>query len=55
MKKLLCETCGRELEVPQCCDKSMIVREGYLICCCDDDCRHEPIPKCCEKIMKYCD
>lgn len=53
MKKLICDSCGREIEVPKCCDKSMIVKDE-LLCCCSDNCGHQPIPKCCGQTMRYC-
>ena len=56
MKKLVCLECGEETEVPTCCEKSMILKDDYLICCCSDDCAHQPIPRCslCGKPMTYC-
>ncbi|MHA1988157.1 MAG: hypothetical protein ACW98D_16095 [Promethearchaeota archaeon] len=51
--KLICSVCGREQEVPSCCDKSMIMKDGYLLCCCSDDCKHQFIPECCGKQMVY--
>ncbi|MHA1931874.1 MAG: hypothetical protein ACW96X_04995 [Promethearchaeota archaeon] len=51
--KLICSVCGRVQEVPSCCDKSMIMKEGYLLCCCSEECGHQPIPECCGKKMVY--
>ena len=51
--KLVCSICGSEKNVPKCCDKSMIVKEDYLLCCCSENCDHQPIPKCCGKTMDY--
>ncbi len=53
MSKLKCNICGSEMDVPKCCDKSMIVKKGYLLCCCSEDCGYQPIPECCGKIMEY--
>jgi hypothetical protein len=56
MKKLVCQACGEEIKVPVCCDKSMVLEDNYLICCCSSDCAHQQIPKCssCGKTMTYC-
>jgi hypothetical protein len=52
--KLVCNVCGNKKEVPKCCDKSMIVKEGYLLCCCQhENCGYEPIPECCGQRMEY--
>ncbi|MFX1339214.1 MAG: hypothetical protein ACFFDK_11445 [Promethearchaeota archaeon] len=53
MPKLLCNVCGNEKEVPNCCDRSMILKGEYLICCCSDHCGHQPIPECCGQQMNY--
>ena len=52
-EKLVCSVCGREQEVPQCCDQSMIAKEGYLLCCCSKECGYQPIPECCGVKMVY--
>jgi hypothetical protein len=52
-EKLICSVCGREQEVPKCCDKSMMIKEGYLLCCCSEECGYQPIPECCGKAMVY--
>ncbi len=52
-QKLVCSVCGREQEVPTCCDQSMILKNGYLLCCCSKDCGYQPIPECCGKKMVY--
>ena len=52
-KKLICSICGAEKEIPKCCDKSMIVKEGYLLCCCSDECGYQSIPECCGLKMNY--
>jgi hypothetical protein len=52
-KKLVCRICGSEKEIPKCCDKSMIVKEGYLLCCCSDECGYQAIPECCGLKMNY--
>ena len=32
----------------------MIVKEGYLLCCCNTDgCEYQAIPKCCGMTMEY--
>lgn len=52
--KLICNVCGNEREVPKCCDRSMIVKEGYLLCCCNPEgCGYQEIPKCCGTTMEY--
>jgi len=51
--KLVCSVCGREQEVPTCCEKSMIAKDGYLLCCCSKECGYQPIPECCGKTMIY--
>ncbi len=51
-KKLTCSVCGREKDIPTCCDKSMIAKDGYLLCCCSEECGYQPIPKCCGKTME---
>lgn len=54
MPKLVCKICGSEHDVPTCCDKSMIVKDGYLLCCCNTDgCEYQAIPKCCGMTMEY--
>jgi hypothetical protein len=53
MAKLLCDICGAEKDVPRCCDKSMILRGEYLMCCCSDLCGHQYIPECCGQQMNY--
>ncbi len=53
--KLVCEICGSEIKVPKCCNQSMILKEGYLLCCCSEDCGHQPVPKCCGQNMTYKD
>jgi len=52
-EKLICSVCGREQEIPRCCDKSMIMKNGYLLCCCSEECGYQPIPECCGKQMVY--
>lgn len=52
MPKLVCSICGQEKEVPECCDKSMVL-QGKLLCCCTNDCHHNEIPECCGQIMQY--
>ncbi|MFW9897118.1 MAG: hypothetical protein ACFFDB_17485 [Promethearchaeota archaeon] len=51
--KLVCSICGREEEVPTCCDQSMMLKNGYLLCCCSSECGYKPIPECCGKKMDY--
>ena len=53
--KLVCSICGSEREVPVCCDKSMMVKDDYLLCCCSkgEECGYQPIPVCCELKMDY--
>ena len=53
MAHLKCEFCGNIKEVPECCNRSMIIENDYLICCCSGDCAHQPIPNCCGTKMKY--
>ena len=53
MTKLTCEICGDLKDVPICCDKSMIVKEGYLLCCCSKECGYQAIPECCGQEMTY--
>ena len=54
MAKLVCRICGTERDVPICCDKSMIVKDDYLLCCCQSEsCGYEPIPECCGQKMDY--
>jgi hypothetical protein len=53
VKKLVCSVCGSEKDVPKCCDKSMILKGDYLICCCSEDCSYQAIPECCGKKMEY--
>lgn len=53
--ELVCEICGAKKEVPTCCDKSMIIKEGYLLCCCSDECGYQTIPECCGVSMTYVD
>lgn len=54
MPKLICNKCGNEQDVPICCDKSMIIKDGYLLCCCNDKgCSYKAIPKCCGETMDY--
>ena len=52
-KKLICSICNRELEVPTCCDKSMILKNGFLLCCCSEECSYQAIPECCGQEMDY--
>ncbi|MHA1256928.1 MAG: hypothetical protein ACTSPS_15150 [Promethearchaeota archaeon] len=47
MSKLICDICGSEKEVPSCCNRSMIVEEDYLLCCCSSECDHRAMPICC--------
>jgi len=42
-----------EIKVPNCCNQSMILKEGYLLCYCSEDCGHQPVPKCCGQNMTY--
>ena len=51
--ELVCDICGARKEVPKCCDKSMIVKNDYLLCCCSDECGYQHIPECCGQLMKY--
>ncbi|MFW9881539.1 MAG: hypothetical protein ACFFG0_51395 [Candidatus Thorarchaeota archaeon] len=51
--KLVCSICGSEKTIPVCCEESMIVKDGFLICCCSDECGYQPIPECCGKKMDY--
>ena len=51
--KLECDICGTFKDVPNCCDKSMIVKSDFLLCCCSDECGYQPIPECCGQSMKY--
>jgi len=51
--KLICSICGSEKEVPVCCDKSMMVKDDYLLCCCSKECGYQPIPECCGIKMEY--
>ena len=53
LPKLLCNICGAEKEIPSCCDKSMILKGEYLMCCCSDHCGHQRIPECCGQQMNY--
>ena len=52
-KKLVCNICGSEKEVPTCCEKSMMVKNDYLLCCCSEECGYQPIPECCGQKMNY--
>lgn len=52
MPKLACSVCGREINVPECCDQSMLVKDNML-CCCTDTCHHQDIPECCGQQMNY--
>lgn len=52
-KKLVCNICGSEKEVPICCDKSMLVKNDFLLCCCSEECGYQPIPECCGQKMNY--
>jgi hypothetical protein len=45
-EKLICSICGREQEVPN-CEKSMMLKDDYLLCCCSKECGYQPIPECC--------
>ncbi len=51
--RLICRICGSEKEVPTCCDRSMLVKDEYLLCCCSDECGHKPIPECCDQKIDY--
>jgi len=51
--KLVCNICGSEKEVPTCCDKSMMVKKDYLLCCCSEECGYQSIPECCGQKMNY--
>jgi hypothetical protein len=51
--KLVCSICGSERSVPTCCDKSMMVKDDYLLCCCLEECGYQPVPECCGKKMDY--
>lgn len=53
--KLYCNKCGNELEVPKCCEKSMIVKKNLLLCCCSEDCGYQEIPECCGEPMEFID
>ncbi len=48
---LFCEECGKEMAIPVCCDKSMIIKDNYLLCCCSKECGYQSIPECCGKPM----
>ena len=52
-EKLICSICGREKEVPKCCDKSMMFKNDYFLCCCSEECGYQPIPECCGQKMSY--
>jgi hypothetical protein len=54
-KKLRCEICGNEMEVPKCCNRSMIVKNDILLCCCSENCGYQKIPECCGETMNYID
>ena len=51
--RLICGICGSEKEMRTCCDRSMIVKNDYLLCCCSDECGYKPIPECCDQKMDY--
>jgi hypothetical protein len=53
--ELICEICGSKKDVPICCDKSMMVKDGYLLCCCSKECGYQSIPECCGTKMTYLD
>jgi hypothetical protein len=54
MPKLKCHICGNEIEVPLCCEKSMIIKDTHLLCCCkSSSCGYQIIPECCGEIMRY--
>jgi len=54
MPQLVCKICGNTMEVPRCCEESMIIKDGYLLCCCQtESCNYKAIPKCCDAIMEY--
>ena len=56
MTKLKCDICGNEKDVPLCCDRSMIVKDSHLLCCCNsEECGYQPIPECCGMKMTYID
>ncbi|MBY8983094.1 MAG: hypothetical protein KGD57_09105 [Candidatus Lokiarchaeota archaeon] len=48
---LLCEECGKKIGIPKCCNKSMLVKDEYLLCCCSKECGYQAIPKCCNQTM----
>ena len=50
----MCDICGNEKDVPKCCDQSMIVKDDYMLCCCEsEECGYRPIPECCGQKMNY--
>ncbi|KKN09957.1 hypothetical protein LCGC14_1041490 [marine sediment metagenome] len=51
--RLVCRICGSEKEIPTCCDRSMLVKDDYLLCCCSVECEHKPLPECCDQKMDY--
>ena len=52
-EKLVCSICGKEQEIPKCCEKSMLVENDYLLCCCSEECGYQSIPLCCGQKMTY--
>ena len=52
---LVCSICGSEKKIPKCCNKSMIVKNGYLLCCCSEECGYQAFPQCCGKKMELND
>jgi hypothetical protein len=54
MPKLKCDICGSETDVPICCEQSMMVKDNYMLCCCQSkECGYQPIPECCGQKMNY--
>ena len=53
--KLVCDICKSELEVPRCCNQSMMLKDDYLLCCCSDNCSYQSVPECCGQKMTYID
>ncbi len=54
MPKLKCDICGNETDVPVCCEQSMMVKDNYMLCCCQsEECGYQPIPECCGQKMNF--
>ncbi|MBY9006095.1 MAG: hypothetical protein KGD63_05000 [Candidatus Lokiarchaeota archaeon] len=52
---LICDECGKKLEIPKHCDKSMLVKDEYMLCCESKECGYQEISKCCGQKMHYVD